>query len=113
MNAYESLSPASMERIDTFVDWFIRREDIHPGIQELYLSDPERAERMDSAAENGADGSTHQEVIDDWRKAFSYFVRDRKGHHNLPERFIAAVEAYFDKTELWHELNGSLNQEIG
>lgn len=113
LSAYEQLSPASMERIDTFVDWFIRQDCVRPEINDLYLSDPDRADRMQAAADNGADGSTHQEIIDDWRKAFSHYVRNRKGYHNPPGRFIAAVEAYFDKTEQWHELNGSLDQALG
>ena len=104
----------SEQRIKTFVDRFIRRDDIQPSIQELYLSDPERADRMDAAAESGADGSTHYEVIHDWREAFERYIRyGRQGYHQVPERFVAAVEAHFDATEAWHEANGSLLQEIG
>lgn len=106
------MTKASQARIETFVDWFIRRDDVQPDIQELYLSDPERADRMEKAAENGAEGSTHQEVIDDWRKAFSFWVRGRK-RWTQPERFIAAVEEHFDSVEKWHEEHGTLDQEVG
>lgn len=108
------MTQASTQRIKTFVDWFIREDFVQPDIQDLMLSDPERADRMWSAAENGADGSTHQEVIDDWRKAFSHWIHySRKGYHNTPERFCAAVEDHFDAVEKWHEDHGSLDQEIG
>jgi hypothetical protein len=101
-------------RITRFVDWFIRQDCIAPDVQELLLSDPERANRMYDAAENGADGSTHQEVINDWRDAFRAFIRDRRtGSGNDPERFMAAVEAHFDSVEEWHQTNGSLYQEVG
>ena len=39
---------------------------------DLFISDPDRANRIQRAAEDGADGSTHAEVIDDWRE----FLRD-------------------------------------
>lgn len=108
------MTDASKRRIERFVEWFIRLDGIEPDIQELYLSDPERADRMNAAAEDGASGSTHQEVIDDWRKAFSHWVRySRKGFHQQPERFIAAVEAHFDVVEQWHINNGSIDEELG
>ncbi len=33
---------------------------------DLFLSDPERADRIHKYAEDGSDGSTHGEVINDW-----------------------------------------------
>ena len=33
----------------------------------LFARDPERAKRIADAAERGEDGSTHREVIEDWR----------------------------------------------
>jgi hypothetical protein len=102
-------------RIEAFVDWFIRQDHIHPDIQDLYLSDPDRADRCDAAAEHGADGSTHREVIQDWRDAFSAYLRDR--HRNrrseFPYRFESAVTAHFDACEDWHITNGSIDEEIG
>jgi hypothetical protein len=107
-------APNECPRITAFVEWFIRQDFVTPELQDLLMSDPERADRLVSASENGADGSTHQEVIDDWRNAFSHWIRySRKGYHNPPERFIAAVEAHFDACEKWHEDNGTLDQEIG
>jgi hypothetical protein len=34
----------------------------------LFINAPERAQRMQDYAEVGCDGSTHQEVINDWRE---------------------------------------------
>lgn len=107
---------AKRTRIETFVDWFIRLDLVRPDIQELYLSDAERADRMDAAAEDGADGSTHAETIDDWRSAFKSWLSDvRRGrrHGEYPERFATAVLEHFDAVEEWHEHNGSLYQERG
>lgn len=35
------------------------------------LNDPDRAERCHDAAEYGSDGSTHREIINDWRESFT------------------------------------------
>jgi len=85
-----------------------------PDQQELYLSNPDRATRCDEAAENGADGSTHYERIQDEREAFENYARWRRTGSGEPcYRVRAAVEAYLDSVESWHERNGSLHQEIG
>jgi Mlc titration factor MtfA (ptsG expression regulator) len=73
---------------------------------------PNALKRCYEAAKDGADGSAHEEVINDWRDAFRAYTRDRSPH-NPCERFEAAVEAYFDSVEEWHEKNGTLYQEIG
>ena len=110
-----TLSKASQARIDTFVDWFIRSDYVSNWTSEKdsdFINEPERAERVYSAAEFGADGKTHAEVIEDWRESFRAWIRDRRMWQE-PERFIAAVEAHFDAVEAWHHTNGSLNQQIG
>ena len=103
--------------IKRFIDSFIRSEYVQNWTSEKdsdFFNEPERAERCADAAEYGADGKTHAEVIEDWREAFRTWVRyDRKGNKNDVDRFEASVEAYFDSVELWHEQNGSLWQEIG
>jgi hypothetical protein len=109
-------TPSTRARIETFTDWFIRSEhsQIWGQSSDDWINDPERAERCLDAAEVGADGSTHREHIQDWRDAFKYWIQDRRrGRWTTPDRFIAAVEAYFDQVEQWHETNGSLDEEIG
>ena len=106
-------------RIDTFVDWFVRSDMVANqfGSNDDWLSDPERMERCERAAEDGGDGSTHAEVIDDWRQAFKHWVRyGRTGRNSMSagyDRFETAVLLHFDRLEDWHKANGSLHQEIG
>jgi hypothetical protein len=109
------MASASQKRIETFFDWFIRSEFVASWIADNdadFINEPERASRCYDAAEFGADGKTHAEVIQDWRDAFRAYVRD-KHLWSEPERFMAAVESRIDQVELWHEKNGSLDQQIG
>ena len=113
----------SSERVKTFVDEFIRSREVETLTSDRdsdFINEPERAVRCADAAELGADGKTHAEVIGDWRDAFKYMMQDRERRNwrrenspYLPERFISAVNAYFDSVESWHEANGSLFTEIG
>ncbi len=110
-----SLSKASEARVKTFVDWFVRSEYMQTWHESAVSADfglDGRFGRCMDAAEHGADGNTHAEVIQDWRAAFSAWVRDKRLWTH-PERFTSAVEAHFDRVEAWHEQNGSLYQEIG
>ncbi len=92
---------------------------------DLFINDPDRAERCYDAAENGADGSTHAEAIQDQRD-FAEILYDeaRRAVWKLdgPEADEAEIEledwqdtisALLDEVETWHETNGSLHQEIG
>lgn len=109
------MSKSSQNRIKRFVDAFIRSEYVANWTAEKdsdFINEPERAARVYDAAESGADGKTHAEVIEDWREAFRAWVRD-KHLWSEPERFMQAVEDYFYSVEAWHEKNGSLWQEIG
>jgi hypothetical protein len=75
----------------------------------MVLHDPERFERCQRAAEDGADGSTHGERIDDWREALCCAQLD--GY--ITELECDGMLREADETERWHEQNGSLNQEVG
>jgi hypothetical protein len=119
-----NLTQSSIERVKTFVDWFIRSDFVETLTSERdadFINEPERASRCSDAAEHGCDGKTHAEVIDDWRDAFTYWLRERAKdarrrcwrHCEEWPCFEAAVRAYFDSVEEWHEKNGSLEQEIG
>lgn len=84
---------------------------------DLFLSDPERAERIHEYAESGSDGSTHAERIDDWRE----FLRSLKvidaefpdDGGDISQDVYDAIESEIDDCEQWHEKNGSLHQIIG
>src|SRR5215471_12006032 len=111
--ALARLSLSSRRRIERFVHEFIRSADVdavRDSNTSDFINDPERAGRC-----YDADGSTHAEVIGDWREAFATFISERRrGKWSAdPDRFEAAVRADFTATELWHEFHGSLDQEIG
>jgi len=111
------MTKASEQRIETFIDEFIRSEYMQNWTSEKdsdFINEPDRAERCYAAAEFGADGKTHAEVIEDWREAFDNFWKyDRKGGRSELDRFVAGVHAHFDRVEAFHEQAGTLYQEIG
>ena len=119
-----TLKQTSQTRVDRFVDWFIRSEYVANWTNEKdldFFNEPDRAARCSDAAEDGCDGKTHAEVIEDWREAFATWLRygntEYQGRcyqrsHDFP-RFESAVLAHFDAVEEWHDKNGSLWQEIG
>lgn len=91
---------------------------------ELFISDPERADRIHSAAENGADGSTHAEHLDDQRECNRDMLNDYRAQFmaqgypkfladNLAEQLRDYIEEEIDDCEQWHEKNGSLHAEVG
>ena len=109
------LSKSSQVRIESFVDNFIRSEEVTNYTSDNdsdFVNYPDRAARCYDAAEFGADGKTHAEVINDWRKAFSNYISNKRLWTN-PERFENAVNAHFDSIEKWHKEHGSLWQQIG
>lgn len=112
-----ALSPASRARIENFVHDFIRGPEVEALTCDRdadFINEPERAARCHDAAEDGCDGKTHHEVIEDWRDAFSNWLSDEhKSYWQGRELFANAVRARFTSTELWHAFAGSLFQEIG
>lgn len=119
-------------KVDSIVDQFVRSdyfsawqaERVQSGGYSRNQDSRERYERCQDAAEDGADGSTHRECIQDMRDAFHDWLRDRhrgqvpsfRGHSRrseFPYRLESAAMAHFDALETWHEGNGSLDQEIG
>jgi len=106
------MKTTTKNRIETFVDWFIRTDYVANWTAEKdadFVNEPDRYGRCTEAAGEGADGKTHAEVIEDWRESFSNWVRyGRQQSHGDYPRFEAAVNAHFDRVEEWHEKNGSL-----
>ncbi len=72
----------------------------------MVLSDPERFNRIEDAAENGCDGSTHGEVIQDWRDALECYT-------DLSEDETDSIAQEIDECEQWHVSNGSIDQTGG
>ncbi len=94
------------------LEWFVRSDYFaiwqESNTSSMGVENPERLERCYEASEHGAEGSTHSEVIDDWRQAADAYGSD-SGH----TRVAAAIEKEADLTEIWHKNNGSLYEQIG
>ena len=71
----------------------------------IILSDPERFDRIYEAAEDGGEGSTHREIIQDWRDALRYAP--------VSDTVKDKIEAEIDECEDWHIKNGSIDEVIG
>jgi len=86
---------------------------------DLFISDPDRASRIHDAAEDGCDGSTHQEHIDDWREFAEMLHRESWWHAETDEEAVRidadydALVADIDRAEKWHVDNGTINEEVG
>ena len=92
---------------------------------DLFINDPDRAARIHDAAEDGADGSTHSEHIEDWREFAAILEReaqrecegetDQETETNeiVLEAAMSALTADIDNCEEWHRENGSLHSVVG
>ena len=77
-------------------------------------------DRCHEAAEDGCDGSTHREVMDDWREFLERLESDATRAAMWHDRVTAEIERRaesireeIDKCEAWHEKNGSLDKQAG
>src|ERR1035437_8038740 len=96
----QTISKSSQARVTHFVGEFIRSEYVQAWQESSVSSDyglHGRFARCMDAAENGCEGSTHAEVINDWKQAFKAYIRERKYHssRNNVERFQSAVRDHF------------------
>ena len=92
---------------------------------DLFLSDPGRAERCHKAAEHGSDGSTHAERLQDMRDGNEIAEREiyraqfeSLGFPKFTAEALASalreeIDGEIDDAVAWHEKNGSLHAEIG
>jgi hypothetical protein len=93
---------------------------------DLFISDPDRADRIHEAAEHGCDGSTHAECMEDWREFMETLESDFSSQawgmddEMEADAFTEAWEARrdalaeeIDACEAWHAKNGSLHSEVG
>lgn len=85
---------------------------------DLFINDPERADRIAQAAEHGGDGSLHCEVIQDWRE-FADHVYDgiRRDAEDEDEHAIdraqESLAGDINDVEAYHETEGTLFQKVG
>jgi len=121
-NKLFQFDPASVKRHPDFdgdvyqheevdLDEFIRSDYFamnRPSFQDLLLSDPDRADRIDEAAEDGSDGSTHGEEIQDWRDCWESYCRE----YDVPDEVCQYVETEIQVTESYHETQGTLEEAI-
>jgi hypothetical protein len=84
---------------------------------QMFLDDPERADRCYDAAENGSDGSTHAEIIQDWRDYLGTLrVIDPEfpeENGDITETVLDLIVSEIDACEEWHAKNGSLHKQLG
>jgi hypothetical protein len=82
-----------------------------------WINYPERRGRIETAAEDGGEGSFHAEIIQDWRDALALLsVIDPdypEDGGDLTEEEHATLEKKIDDCEAWHEANGSLWEQVG
>jgi hypothetical protein len=83
----------------------------------MFVNDPDRAERCYDAAENGSDGSTHAEIIQDWRDYLDLLkIIDSEYPENggdITQAIYDSISAEIDSCEEWHETNGSIDKQLG
>lgn len=85
-----------------------------PQSSDEWINDPERMQRCHEAAGDGCEGSTHAEIIQDWREFLnSLTVMDEYRDGDLTQDEFDAIDAEIDACEAWHEKNGSLNEQVG
>jgi hypothetical protein len=89
---------------------------------DLFINDPDRAKRIYDAAEEGCEGSTHAEVMEDWREyldTVKIYIPDMDtdvediAKCDITQATYDAILKEIDECEAWHEKNGSLHNEIG
>ncbi len=123
----EPLSPARKMKTRNAIDFPATLRDLqsHPdfepfGSNDDWVNEPERMGRCWEAAEHGADGSTHAEILGDWWEFLHRLRHTALGialHHDRVsaeiERRADSIGAELEACEAWHAENGTLNEEIG
>jgi hypothetical protein len=81
---------------------------------DLFINDPERAERIHEAAEYGSDGSTHYEIIEDWREFADMLFRSLPwDEREEAEPSSDILHIAINQCKEWHEKNGTLHKQVG
>jgi hypothetical protein len=86
---------------------------------DLFINDPNRANRLEKAARDGCDGSYHYEIIEDWEEysdGLSVYVPDEddpEGDFDLTLDQYNTIKRKIKECEDWHIKNGSYETQIG
>lgn len=75
-----------------------------PTSSDEWINNPDRMERCEEAAQEGCDGSTHQEIIDDWRECLDSLDLDDETKESIAQEI--------DDCEKWHTENGSIDDQL-
>ena len=85
-----------------------------------WLHDQERMERCHDAADDGADGSTHWEVMQDWKEFLNRLESEATSNTDWHprvtteiERRANAIREEIEDCRAWHEGAGSLHEMVG
>lgn len=109
------ISKYSKARISKFIDMLIRTElagQITDENNHSWSGNGERSNRVLAAAENGSDGRTYDESIEDMRETFHIWLRQRRSNREH-SRFECAVCDHFDSLERFFFDRNMLFVEIG
>lgn len=87
---------------------------------DLFINDHDRASRIYDAAEDGADGSTHGEHIDDQREFLSLLsvwnpetdADENPDDYDITQEVHDRISSELDEVEKWHAEHGTLGQQI-
>ena len=98
----------------------------HPNFQPFgsdsdeWLRDAERMDRCHEAAEDGCDGSTHREIMGDWREFLARLEDEANRKAWMHDRVSAEIESRaqsireeIDACEAWHTEHGSIDEQVG
>lgn len=115
---HDSKKPHEVKTLDDFIrsEFFASWDESNrsAGGCGIILEDEDRFDRIQEAAENGAEGSTHYEIIQDWRDAFRAFRREHGDFEDdAREAELDAIEDEIEACEKFHKENGTLDQEVG
>lgn len=85
-----------------------------------WMRDTERMERCHDAAEHGAEGSTHREIMEDWREFLERLESEATSKTRWRDRVTAEIERRAESIreeinacEAWHVEHGSIDEQAG
>ena len=122
--------------IDLFLQSESYQESMEFFAESMPVKYPRRAKRVREAAERGAEGSTHFEIISDWRRWYVHWTDElekefvenaKKKNKDLIDAGVdfdycfeetrrqiqEAFEVELDLLQAWHHNNGSLHDQVG
>jgi hypothetical protein len=90
---------------------------------DLFINDPDRADRIHNAAENGDDGSTHREVIEDQREFLDMLVvldpedfdqeENDRNSYDITQEVYDRISKELDEVEQWHVDHKTIDNQVG